>query len=162
MIEDLLDLETLEAQIGSEIHVSEWITVSQSEVDTFGRVTRDVDPLHMDAEHARTHGPYGRTVLYGFQTLSMLTHLSRRLRASAIDERDDYDLNYGLNRVRFIAPIPVGTPFRNRVVVKDLKRRDNGHYLLTTMNTIEVQGSDRPALVAEWIGLIARDTPHST
>ena len=153
-----LNIEDLKTRIGAEIHVSDWITVSQSDIDTFGRVTRDVDPLHMDPEHARTHGPYRKTVLYGFQTLSMLTHLSQPVRVEAVDEAGDYDLNYGLNRVRFIAPIPVDTPFRNRIVVKDLHRRDDGRYLLTTTNTIEIKGSERPALVAEWIGLLARDS----
>jgi acyl dehydratase len=154
---DRLTIENLKDRIGTEIHVSEWITVSQAEIDGFGRVTRDIDPMHMDPDYARTHGPFGKTVLYGFQTLSMLTHLSRRVTAATVEPSGDYDLNYGLNRVRFVAPIPVDTPFRNRVVVKDLRRRDDGHYLLTTINTIEVQGSERPALVAEWIGLMARD-----
>lgn len=153
-----LNIEELQARIGAEIHLSDWITVSQGDIDAFGRVTRDIDPMHMDPEHARTHGPFGTTVLYGFQTLAMLTHLSRPVRVAAVDEAADYDLNYGLNRVRFIAPIPVDMPFRNRIVVKDLQRREDGRYLLTTTNTIEVKGSDRPALVAEWIGLMARES----
>jgi acyl dehydratase len=158
---DRLSIENLTSRIGMEIHVSEWISVTQAEIDSFGRVTRDIDPMHMDPAYAGSHGPFGKTVLYGFQTLSMLTHLSRPVRAVATEPSGDYDLNYGLNRVRFVAPIPVDTPFRNHVVVKDLHRRDDGRYLLTTINTIEVKGSERPALVAEWIGLMARDSTEA-
>lgn len=153
---DLYDIETLRRHIGSEIYVSEWTSVSQSEIDEFARVTRDSDPMHVDPEFARTHGPFGTTVLFGFQILSMLSYLCRPLRFKHGTGAVGYDLNYGFNKVRFVAPIPVNARFRNHVVLKEIEQRKEGDYLLTTLNTIEVEGGGRPALVAEWIGLASR------
>jgi hypothetical protein len=87
----------------------------------------------------------------------MLSHLCQPLRFQHGKGDIGYDLNYGLNRVRFITPIPVNARFRDHVVLKKIDRRKNGDYLLTTINTIELQDHPRPALVAEWIGLISRE-----
>jgi acyl dehydratase len=150
------DIHTLRNRIGQELFVSDWITVGQEEIDAFGRLTRDRDPMHMDPDYARAHSPFGRTVLFGFQILSMLSHFNAPLR---LQERSvgSYELNYGLNRVRFVQPVPVDTPFRNRVTLKDISRREDGALLVTTINTIEVQGNERPAVIAEWIGFIAHE-----
>jgi acyl dehydratase len=147
------DIPQLSHRIGEELFVSDWIAVGQEEIDTFGRVTRDLDPTHMDPEYARAHGPFGTPVLFGFQILAMLSHLNAPLRVQN-KAGTQYELNYGLNRVRFIQPVPVDAQFRNRVKLKNLKRRDDGAVLITTLNTIEVQGNDRPALIAEWIGFV--------
>jgi acyl dehydratase len=153
---DMYDIEALKRRVGSEIYISEWTSVSQSEIDEFARVTRDSDPMHVDPEFARTHGPFGTTVLFGFQILSMLSYLCRPLRFKHGTGAVGYDLNYGFNKVRFVAPIPVNARFRNHVVLKEIEQRKEGDYLLTTLNTIEVEGGGRPALVAEWIGLASR------
>jgi acyl dehydratase len=149
-------VDELRSQIGKEIHVSEWISISQQEINDFGKVTRDLDPIHVDPQFARTEGPFGTPVLFGFQILSMLSHLCQPLRFKHGTGAIGYDLNYGLNRVRFIAPIPVNARFRNHVVLKKVERRRNGDYLLTTINTVELEDGARPALVAEWIGLVSR------
>lgn len=154
---DRSEIENLKSRIGQEIYVSDWISVTQAEIDEFGRVTRDCDPIHMDPAYALTHGPFGRTVLYGFQILAMLSYLCRPLRFNGDSGERGYDLNYGFNRVRFITPIPVNTLFRNRVELQRIQQRHDGHHLLTTTNTIEVEGADRPAVVAEWIGLLSRE-----
>jgi acyl dehydratase len=150
------DIENLRAQLGKEIHVSDWISIGQQEINEFGRVTRDLDPIHVDPAFAQTEGPFGTPVLFGFQILSMLSHLCQPLRFKHGTNAVGYDLNYGLNRVRFIAPIPVNALFRNHVVLKRIERRKNGDHLLTTVNTIELQEGARPALIAEWIGLVSR------
>lgn len=152
------DVETLSSLVGQEILVSDWISISQDEIDAFGRVTRDIDPMHMDPEYAREHSPFGQTILFGFQTLSMLSHLCSPIRYRHDGGVVGYDLNYGLNRVRFISPVPVNARFRNRMSIKSVEQRDDGAYLITSENTIEIEGQDRPALVAEWIGLISRET----
>ena len=160
---DAYGLDQLQGLVGQEIYVSEWTSVSQSEIDEFGRVTRDCDPMHVDPEFARTHGPFGGTVLFGFQILSMLSYLCRPLRFQHGSGASGYDLNYGFNKVRFVAPVPAGVPFRNHVVLKEIKRRTSGDYLITTINTIEVEGGTRPAMVAEWIGLASRQAlPDAT
>lgn len=149
-------IDTLRNRVGEEIYVSDWISVSQEEINAFGRLTRDEDPMHMDPRYAREEGPFGTTILFGFQVLSMLSHLSRPLRFTSIDGARGYDLNYGFNRVRFVSPVPVDTPFRSHVVLKQIAERGPNEHLLTTSNTIEVQGRTKPALVAEWIGLMSR------
>ena len=150
------EVDALRSQIGKEIYVSEWTSVTQEEINAFGKVTRDLDPIHVDPEFARTDGPFGTTVLFGFQILSMLSHLCQPLRFQRGTGAVGYDLNYGFNRIRFIAPIPVNAPFRNHVVLKKIEQRKNGDFLLTTINTIELEGGARPAVIAEWIGLASR------
>lgn len=150
------DIQSLRNRIGDELFVSDWITIGQQEINTFGQVTRDLDPMHMDPEYASTHGPFGTTIVFGFQILAMLSHFHAPLRLQNRNGQG-YELNYGLNRVRFVRPVPVNTPFRNRVTLKDIHQRDDGAFLITTVNTIEVQGGDRPALVAEWIGFLAHE-----
>ncbi|MGB8694774.1 MAG: MaoC/PaaZ C-terminal domain-containing protein [Steroidobacteraceae bacterium] len=142
--------------MGEEIYVSDWISVSQEEINAFGRLTRDEDPMHMDPRYAREQGPFGSTIVFGFQLLSMLSHLSRPLRFAPVEGALGYDLNYGFNRVRFISPVPVDVPFRSHVVLKQIAERGPNQHLLTTTNTIEVRGRAKPALVAEWIGLMSR------
>src|SRR3984957_15292610 len=150
------EVETLQSRIGREIYVSQWTSATQAEIDEFGRVTRDLDPIHVDPAFARTEGPFGTTILFGFQILSMLSHLCQPLRFQHGTGAVGYDLNYGFNRIPFIAPIPVNAPFRNHVVLKQIEQRKNGDYLLTTINTIELEGGARPAVIAEWIGLASR------
>jgi acyl dehydratase len=156
MLRDLT-IADLERKVGKEIYVSDWTSVSQHEINEFGRVTRDPDPIHIDPEFARTNGPFGTTVLFGFQILSLLSFLSHPLRFQHGDGRVGYDLNYGLNRVRFVTPIPVNVRFRNHVTLKKIEQRKSGDYLITTLNTVELEGAARPALVAEWLGLLSRD-----
>jgi acyl dehydratase len=155
-----LEIENLKSKVGKEIYVSEWTSVTQAEIDEFGRVTRDPDPFHVDPQFARSQSPFGTTVLFGFQILSLLSYLCRPLRFQHGKGAVGYDLNYGLNRVRFVRPIPVDALFRNRVVLKKIERRKNGDYLVTTTNTIELEDGERPALVAEWLGLLSRQA-HS-
>lgn len=149
-------LNELPARVGEELMVSDWTSVSQAEVDAFGRLTRDLDPMHMDPDWAREHGPFGETVLYGFFTLALLPSLCEGLRFRPGEGESGYDVNYGFNRIRFVSPIPVGRRFRNRIILKKLETRPEGALLVTTENRIEVEGAERPALVAEWLGLIVR------
>jgi acyl dehydratase len=151
------DVETLSSLVGQEILVSDWISISQEEIDAFGKVTRDIDPMHVDPNYAREHSPFGQTILFGFQTLSMLSHLCSPIRYRHDGGVVGYDLNYGLNRVRFISPVPVNVRFRNRMTIKSVEQREDGAYLITSENTIEIEGQERPALVAEWIGLVSRE-----
>lgn len=155
------DIEVLKRHIGRGIYVSEWTSVTQEEINAFGKATRDPDPIHIDPDFARAQGPFGTTVLYGFQILSLLSYLCRPLRFQHGTGEVGYDLNYGLNRVRFVTPIPVNARFRNRVVLKKIERRENGDYLLTTINTVELEDGAKPALVAEWLGLVSRQPASS-
>jgi acyl dehydratase len=141
---------------GSELGVSEWLTVKQELIDGFGEATKDDDWLHLDPERTARETPFGGTIAFGFWTLSMLTHFSHEIGMWPSDI--GYGLNYGLDRVRWTSPVPVGSRIRNRCVLIRFDERDEGQFLIRTSNTIEIEGKDRPALLAEWLGLFVRST----
>jgi acyl dehydratase len=138
-------------RVNQEIAVSEWLLVTQERVTEFARVTDDPDWMHIDVERAR-RGPVGHTIAQGFLTLSLLLHFSRQ--GNYLPKDVDYAFNYGLNRVRWLAPVAVGARIRNRTVLKAVTRRGASNYLVTTLNTVEIDGSERPAMIAEWLGLV--------
>jgi acyl dehydratase len=139
----LADLAALE---GQEIGTSDWVVVTQSDIDLFGRATRDVQWIHVDPARAAT-GPFGTTVAHGFFTLALLSDL---FAAAVAFEDVRMSLNYGLNRMRFPSPVPVGSRLRARCVLDKFERIDGGAQLTKTV-TIEREGGSKPACVAEWI-----------
>ncbi len=150
-------LEDLYALVGSEIGVTEWIPVEQDAIDQFSTSTRDLDWMHIDPERAKREGPYGGTIAFGFWTLSMLTYCSHHVGMWPKDVA--YALNYGLDRVRWINPVPVGTRIRMRCRLLSLEERPDLQLLVRTLNTMEIEGGTRPAMTAEWIGLFIRKRP---
>jgi acyl dehydratase len=137
---------------GELIGVSDWVMIDQSMIDTFGTVTRDFDPLHMDPAWAAEKGPFGGTVSYGFLTLSLLSHLLRQLLEQDLQHVDQgLFLNYGFNRVRLIAPVPVNGRVRGRFISGPVIEDRGGRLLKTIHATVEIEGQERPALVAEWL-----------
>lgn len=142
LIEGLAELRAL---TGQEVAVSDWFTVTQDLIDRFATLTQDFQWIHVDRERARTESPYGNTIAHGFLTLSLLSRLSRE----AIEIRGDFKMriNYGFNRVRFVSPVPSGSRIRARFTVQRVTDNE-----VTWLVTVEIEGSDRPALVAEWLG----------
>ncbi len=137
---------------GALIGVSDWVTIDQSMIDTFGTVTLDLDPLHMDPAWAAENGPFGGTVSYGFLTLSLLSHLLRQILDQDVSQvGQGVFLNYGFNRVRLIAPVPVNRRVRGRFVSGPVIEDRGGRLLKTIHATIEIEGEERPALAAEWL-----------
>jgi acyl dehydratase len=141
-------LEELARLTGKEIGVSDWLTIDQGRIDAFAQATGDHQWIHVDRARAKTESNYGRTIAHGFLTLSLLSRLSNE----AVEVRGDFGMriNYGLNRVRFPAPVPEGSRIRARLALQELKEFDGGHQI-TWLVTIDVEGSDKPALVAEWL-----------
>ena len=139
------------AFVGREIGVSAWHRVTQEQVDRFADVTRDHDWMHVDPERARRELPHGGTISFGFYTLSLLTAFSHEV--GLWPDGADYGLNYGLNRVRWMAPVPVGRRIRGRFVLEAFDPHPSGGFLSTTRATVEIEGQDKPAMVAEWLGL---------
>lgn len=148
-------VDDLWARVGTQLGVSDWMEVEQELIDQFGRATRDLDELHVDPAWAARETPYGGTIAFGFWTLSMLTHFSHEIGMWPVDAA--YALNYGLDRVRWIHPVPVGSRIRMRCQLVDLEDRGSGQLLIRTRNLIEIQGEERPALSAEWLGLFVRE-----
>jgi acyl dehydratase len=143
--------EELKQKVGEELGVSAWFTVTQELITRFGESTCDLDWVHLDPERAARNTPFGGTIAFGFWTLAMLTYFSHEI---GMWPRDvDYALNYGLEGVRWVSPVPVGARIRNRCRLLDFEERGENRYLIRTSNTLELEGSERPALVAEWLGL---------
>jgi len=147
--------DTAAALVGAELGVTAWHPVTQEQVDQFADVTRDHDWMHVDPERARREGPYDGTVSFGFYTLSLLTAFSHEVGLWPGDA--SYGLNYGLNRVRWMAPVPVGSRIRGRFVLTGFDPHPSGGHMSTTEVTVEIEGEEKPAMVAEWLGLFMRD-----
>ena len=139
--EHLADLAPL---VGQEIAVSDWITVDQHRIDLFADATGDHQWIHLDAERA-AKGPFGTTIAHGFLTLSLLPEMA----AAAMEVRDTrMGVNYGLNKVRFPAPVPSGSRLRGHFKLLAFEPLDGGAQL-TMEVTMEREGSDKPVCVAE-------------
>jgi acyl dehydratase len=137
---------------GALIGVSDWLRIDQSMIDTFGAVTRDPDPLHLDPAWAAANGPFGGTIAYGFLTMSLLSHLLRQILQQDLQHVDQgLFLNYGFNRVRLIAPVRVGGRVRGRFVAGPMQDDRGGRLLKTIHATVEIEGEERPALIADWL-----------
>lgn len=156
-------LNALQGKEGQEVGVSAWFLIDQDRIDTFARATEDHDPMHVDPAWCASHSPYRTTISFGFLTLSMLTHLSHDALGWAIDSTAStggYAVNYGLNRVRFVAPVRVNSRIRGRFLLRSSKEVRPGERLNTFDVTVEIEGGDRPALVAEWLGLWVTGAGH--
>ena len=133
--------------VGQEVGVSDWLEITQERVNQFAEATGDHQWIHVDVERAKA-GPFGAPIAHGFLTLSLLPKLVE----SALEIRGSrMGVNYGLNKVRFTAPVPVGSRVRSRSTLLEAKPIENGGYQLTWQVTIELEGSPKPACVAESI-----------
>ena len=142
--EHIADLEDL---VGQEIGVSDWITVTQERIQLFADATNDHQWIHLDAERAKA-GPFGTTIAHGFLTLSLLPEMA----ASAFGVNETrMGVNYGLNKVRFPAPVPSGSRLRGRFKLVGYEPLEGGAQL-TVQVTMEREGSDKPVCIAESIG----------
>ncbi len=137
-------LSELAACVGQEVAVSDWHVVTQQHIDQFADATGDHQWIHVDPQRA-SKGPFGATIAHGFLTLSLIAGLAQRT-VEVCDVR--MGVNYGLNKVRFTAPVPVGSRLRLRMHLLEAAPIEGGQQL-TWKNTIEREGSDRPACVAE-------------
>jgi len=143
----LQDLAELPALVGHEVAVSDWLTITQEQVNLFAQATGDHQWIHVDVERAKS-GPFGAPIAHGFLTLSLIP----RFFESSLEIRNSgMGVNYGLNKVRFTAPVPVGSKVRGVVDIADVADAKGGAVQVTTRVTVEIEGSERPALVAEWI-----------
>lgn len=138
------------ALIGAELGVSRWVDVDQSRIDTFADVTMDHQWIHVDVEKAKAESPYGATIAHGFLTLSLIPGVSKD---NYRVENAKMGINYGLNKVRFLAAVTAGSRIRVRSELVDATKVADDTVNLTVRHTVEIDGADKPAAVAE---LIAR------
>jgi acyl dehydratase len=139
--------EGIEA-VGQELGVSKWIAIEQERIDACADATDDHQWIHVDVKRARTESPYRTTIAHGFLTLSLIPALSKD---NYRVENAKMGINYGLNKVRFLAPVPVGSRIRLRSELIDAKKVDETTVDLVVRQTVELDGSDKPAAVAEVI-----------
>ena len=137
-------LEELRTLLGQEAGVSEWLTISQEMIDRFADLTNDHQWIHVDVERAARESRFGTTVAHGFLTLSLLSQLMHQ----AVEVQGDFKMliNYGFNRIRFVSPVPVNSRIRARLAVKGINENE-----VTWLTTVELEGAEKPAIVAEWL-----------
>ena len=142
-----VSLTQLRGLVGQEVGTSDWLVVTQERIDAFADATGDRQWIHVDADRARAETPFGTTIAHGFLTLSLVTAL---MHDAVTVDGPRMALNYGLNRVRFVSPVPAGSRIRARVVLGGCD--DVGDSIQATWNvTIEREGGEKPCVVAEWI-----------
>ena len=143
-----LTIRSLESRVGQEVALSPWMEITQQRIDTFARAIDDFQWIHVDRERAKK-SPFGGTIAHGFLTLSILSHLSEQ--TFSFSDRK-MGVNYGLNRVRFTSPVPSGSRVRARFTLAKFEKIEGNGVQVTWSTTVEIEGKDKPALVAEWIG----------
>ena len=144
-------IETLEKLRNKEIGLSDWFTITQDRSNSFAVSPEDKQWIHVDEVMAKA-GPFGKTVAHGFLILSLLAFLSHQYKINLPGVK--MRINYGLNRVRFIEPVTVGSKIRSRGLLKDIQIKSPGRILLTIENTVEIQGKEKPAMTAETLYLL--------
>jgi acyl dehydratase len=144
-------LQDLSSKTGSEVHLGDWFEITQERINSFADVTEDHQWIHVDPERASRESPYGGTVAHGFLTLSLIPYLTR-----AVDPDTPripgakMGVNYGLNRVRFPHPVKVGDHIRTRSELQAVEAVQGGIQMVTKI-TVEIEGIEKPACVAEMV-----------
>jgi acyl dehydratase len=141
----LQDLAELTALVGQEVAVSDWIAITQEQVNLFAQATGDHQWIHVDVEKAKT-GPFGGPIAHGFLTLSLIPKF---FQTSIQILNSRMGVNYGLNKVRFTAPVPVGSRLRARMKLLSCEPIENNGQQMTWLVTMEREGSDKPVCIAE-------------
>lgn len=147
-----ITLEAYQAMVGKEIGVSSWHMIDQPRIDTYADVTDDHQFIHVDPERAKTETAFGTTIAHGFLTMSMMSVMSYEVMPAIAGTT--MGVNYGFDKLRFISPVRAGKRVRGRFVLAEAKLRKAGELQSRTNVTVEIEGEDKPALVAEWLGLI--------
>lgn len=144
-------LEEIRGRIGSEVGVSSWLTMDQQRINAFADATEDRQFIHTDPD-AAAKTPFGGTIGHGFLTLSMLSRMAAE--GMLVPDSIKMAVNYGLDRVRFIAPVRSGKRIRGRFRLDSVEEKAPGQLLLRHTVTVEIEGEEKPALTAEWLGLL--------
>ena len=144
-------LDEIRAHVGHEVGISGWIMVDQHRIDEFAEATEDRQFIHVDAV-AAAQTPFGGTIAHGFLSLSLLSHMGAE--AMLLPEGMKMAVNYGLDRVRFLAPVKSGKRVRGRFILDSAEEKAPGQLLLRHTVTVEIEQEDKPALSAVWLGLM--------
>ncbi|MEO6198458.1 MAG: MaoC family dehydratase [Sphingomicrobium sp.] len=144
-------LDVIRARIGEEIGISSWLTVGQDRIDEFAEATEDRQFIHVDPE-AAAQTPFGGTIAHGFLTLSLLSRMGAE--AMLLPDSLKMAVNYGFDRVRFLAPVRAGARVRGRFTLDSVEEKAPGRVLMRHRVTVEIEGEEKPALTADWLGMM--------
>jgi acyl dehydratase len=147
----LATLDEIRSHLGHEVGVSGWIAIDQARIDAFAEATEDRQFIHVDPA-AAAQTPFGGTIAHGFLTLSLLSRMGAE--AMLIPDGVTMAVNYGLDRVRFLAPVRSGKRVRGRFTLDSVEEKAPGQWLMRHVVTVEIEGEEKPALTAVWLGLI--------
>lgn len=150
-----ISLADIKGLIGTEIGVSDWMVVDQAMIDSFADATRDHQFIHVDPERAAAETAFGGTIAHGFLTLSLLSAMNYNCLPRVREQT--LGINYGFDKVRFMAPVRSGARVRGRFVMRDARFRGGGMVMTTYSVTIEIENERKPALTAEWATIIQFD-----
>ena len=149
-----LTMDTAADHIGEEVALTDWLTITQEMVDGFAHSTLDPDWMHVDVERSKRESPFGATIVQGFLMSSLVIYFSHHYRITPVDSA--YGLNYGIDRARYLSPVLTGSRVRDRIVLSDFHERGENRFLMKTRHTIEVEGSEKPGAVVDWLALMYR------
>ncbi len=147
----LASLEEIRARVGEEVGVSSWLTVDQSRIAAFADATEDRQFIHVDPD-AAARTPFGGTIAHGFLSLSLLSRMGAE--AMLLPEGLKMAVNYGFDRIRFLAPVRSSKRVRGRFTLDSVEEKAPGQLLMRHKVTVEIEGEEKPALTAEWLGLM--------
>ena len=145
---NIVSANQLESFVGQEISISEWIHVEQNRIDLFADATGDHQYIHVDPKRA-AETPFGTTIAHGFLSLSLLASMNGGLKL----ENTVMGINYGLDKVRFLNPVKVGAKIRGRFTLVSAEEKKPQHFLLKHNIVVEIEGEEKPALIADWLGM---------
>ena len=146
-----VSVKDLKEFLGKEVGLTEWIEINQNQINKFADATGDFQYIHVDEDRA-AETPFGSTIAHGFLTLSLLSKLSSMNGGMKL-ENSVMGINYGLDKVRFINPVKVDSKIRARFRLISAEEKKPKHYLLKHNVTVEIEGYEKPALIAEWLGM---------
>jgi acyl dehydratase len=147
----LASLEEIESRVGQEVGVSSWLIIDQARIDAFAEATEDRQFIHVDPQ-AAAETPFGGTIAHGFLSLSLLSGMAAE--ATLFPQGLKMAINYGLDRVRFLAPVRSGSRVRGRFTLDSVEEKAHGQWLMRHNITVEIEGEQKPALTAQWLGLM--------
>jgi acyl dehydratase len=147
-----VSLEVYRSMVGKEIGVSSWHLVEQQRIDAYADVIEDHQFIHVDPERAKAETPFGGTVAHGFLTMSLLSVFSYEVMPVLLGTTRG--INYGFDRLRFISPVKSGARVRGRFTLTEATLRNPGELMTRLSVSVDIEGEDKPALAADWLGLI--------
>ncbi|MEM6620348.1 MAG: MaoC family dehydratase [Pseudomonadota bacterium] len=147
-----LTFAAMAEKVNTPLGTSGWRTITQDAVDEFANCTGDTQWIHVDVERSKKESPFGGPVAHGYLSLSLISVLAMEI--GVVPAKTAAALNYGLDKVRFLAPVPVGARVRLHSKLLAFDRKENGQYLMKAENTLEIEGSEKPALIAESLAML--------